>query len=375
MIRVLIGNLFESQAQTWVNTVNCVGVMGKGVALEFKKRFPDMFADYELRCRRGEVRLGRPYLYKQTILPWILNFPTKHHWRDVAKLDAIIAGLEYLHDHYRKWGITSLAVPPLGCGQGQLEWRIVGPTLYRLLNRLDIPIELYAPYGTPHEELQPSFLQESRGQGAAAAQMPDPEWIRPEWVALVEILARLEAQPYHWPVGRTTFQKIAFVATEEGLDTGLEFKRGSYGPFASGLKALIGRLQSHGLTREERLGNMFHVRVGATYADARKAYEKELKQFESVIEKTVDLFLRLDTKRSELVATVLFAARELERLKSSPPSESELFSFIVKWKQKRRPTIDPADIALTIRHLASLGWLDVQPDRNLPLPDEMAAVA
>ena len=129
MIRVLSGNLFESKAQTWVNTVNCVGVMGKGVALGFKQRFPEMFADYQRRCERGEVRLGRPYLFKHLVGPWIVNFPTKQHWRQVTNLQDIISGLEYLRAHYKDWGIKSLAVPPLGCGNGQLEWRVVGPTL------------------------------------------------------------------------------------------------------------------------------------------------------------------------------------------------------------------------------------------------------
>src|SRR5206468_3390836 len=104
----------ESKAQTLVNTVNTVGVMGKGVALEFKKRFPEMYADYSRRCARHEVELGRPYLFKQLVGPWILNFPTKDHWRSLSKLTDIIEGLEYLHDHYKQWGITSLAVPPLG---------------------------------------------------------------------------------------------------------------------------------------------------------------------------------------------------------------------------------------------------------------------
>ncbi len=374
MIRVIIGDLFQSQAQTWVNTVNCVGVMGKGIALEFKKQFPDMFADYQARCKRGEVRLGRPYLYKQTVSPWILNFPTKHHWRDIANLDAIVQGLEYVYDHYREWGITSLAVPPLGCGQGQLEWRIVAPTLFRYLKRLDIPVELYAPHGTPHEELQPSFLGVNDSNKAAPLEMPKPDWIPPAWVALVEVLRRLEAQPYHWPVGRTTFQKIAYVATEEGLDTGLEFKRSSYGPFASGMKRLIARLQSHGLIREERIGRMIQVRVGPTYADAQKAYEGDLRRFDMVIERITDLFMRVDTKRAELVSTVLFAARELKCQKSCPPTESEVLSAIIKWKGNRRPPLDQSEVALTIRELAAMGWVDVLPSKDLRLPDPLAAV-
>ena len=203
----MIGDLFESKSQTWVNTVNCVGVMGKGVALEFKNRFPDMYEDYVARCKRREVKLGRPYLFKRLVPPWILNFPTKDHWRSVANLKSIIEGLEYLLRHYKDWGIQSLAVPPLGCGQGQLEWRIVGPTLYRLLGKMDIPIELYAPYGTPHEELQPEFLGEQTKIQQQEERMADPKWVRPAWVALVEILKRIEEQPYHWPVGRTRFQK------------------------------------------------------------------------------------------------------------------------------------------------------------------------
>ena len=375
MIKVLIADMFQSKTQTLVNTVNCVGIMGKGIALEFKKRFPDMFADYEVRCKRGEVRLGRPYLYKRTIPPWILNFPTKGHWRAVTNVQDIVHGVEYLLGHYEEWGIKSMAVPPLGCGHGQLEWRIVGPTLYRYLNRMTIPVELYAPHGTPHEELQPSFLGEAGTKDDLPVAMPKPQWIRPEWVALVEILRRLEAQPYHWPVGRTIFQKIAYVATEEGLDTGLHYRRSSYGPFSSELKGLIGRLQNHGLIEEHRLGNMFNVRVGRTYGDARKAYERALQEFEPAIEKTVDLFMRLDTNQAELVATVLFAGRSWAQNGQQPPSEHDVLRAVMQWKQKRRPPLNEQDVAVTIRNLAALGWLDVLPSNDLPLPEEALLVA
>src|SRR4030067_1858195 len=254
MVKVLIGDLFESKAQTWVNTVNCVGVMGKGVALEFKNRFPDMYEDYVVRCKRGEVRLGRPYLFKRLVPPWILNFPTKDHWRSVANLKSIIEGLEYLLRHYRDWGIQSLAVPPLGCGQGQLEWRIVGPTLYRLLGKMDIPIELNAPYGTPHKELQPEFLGEQTKIQQQDERMADPKWVKPAWVALVEILKRIEEQPYHWPVRRTRFHKLAYFASEQGLPLGLDYQKGSYGPFSPALKALVTRLINNGFIREQRPG-------------------------------------------------------------------------------------------------------------------------
>src|SRR5919106_6289071 len=107
-IEVVVGDLFESRAQTLVNTVNCVGVMGKGVALGFRNRFPRMYEDYVERCRAGKVSLGEPYLYKDLVGPWVLNFPTKDHWRSVSRLSDIEAGLEHLERHYREWGITSL---------------------------------------------------------------------------------------------------------------------------------------------------------------------------------------------------------------------------------------------------------------------------
>lgn len=144
-VQVVSGDLFASRAQTLVNAVNCVGVMGKGIALEFKIRFPDMFADYVERCKVGEVEPGKPYLFRRPSAPWILNFPTKRHWREASLLSDIEAGLASLEVHYREWGIHSLAVPALGCGNGQLQWQEVGPILIQHLDRLDILCELYAP--------------------------------------------------------------------------------------------------------------------------------------------------------------------------------------------------------------------------------------
>jgi len=95
-VKIVIGDIFKSKAQTLVNTVNCVGVMGKGLALEFKNRFPDMFKDYYIRCQNKEVYLEKPYLFKRLILPWILIFPTKEHWRSTSNISDIEKGLQYL---------------------------------------------------------------------------------------------------------------------------------------------------------------------------------------------------------------------------------------------------------------------------------------
>jgi len=365
MIKVLIGDMFASKAQTLVNTVNTVGVMGKGVALEFKKRFPEMYDDYVKRCKAGAVKLGEPYLFARLTPPWVLNFPTKEHWRSVSRLADLVRGLQHLERHYRSWGITSLAVPPLGCGQGQLEWRVVGATLYRHLKGLDIPVELYAPFGTPDEQLRPGFLD-----GASAPVAEPPQYrIEPGLVALIEVLHRIESEPYHWPVGRTTFQKIAYFATESGIPTGLEYQRGSYGPFASGLKQVETRLVNNALIREERLGRMFAVHTGPTFADARRAYAADLCQWEPIIDKLADLFMRMQTNQAEIAASVHFVTTEL-RAAGRDPTEIDVLHGVMSWKQRRRPPLNEPEVARTIRNLNMLSWLKVRASQDLPVSEE-----
>ncbi|MCC7352946.1 MAG: macro domain-containing protein, partial [Anaerolineae bacterium] len=138
------GDLFASRAKTLVNTVNCVGVMGKGVALAFKERYPNMYEEYRRQCEQGEIRPGVLRLYKDTH-PWVLNFPTKRHWRARSRLEDIEAGLRALAGSYRSWEITSLAMPALGCGHGGLDWSDVRPLIERYLGDLDIAIEVYEP--------------------------------------------------------------------------------------------------------------------------------------------------------------------------------------------------------------------------------------
>jgi len=145
-IRIVKGDLLRSSMHTFVNTVNCVGVMGKGIALAFKREYPEMFRDYSIRCKNNQVTLGRPYQYCISRDRIIINFPTKNHWRECSILSNVEEGLDYLVKNIEAWGVKSLAVPPLGCGNGKLSWEIVYPLLYRYLSRLNIPIEIYAPH-------------------------------------------------------------------------------------------------------------------------------------------------------------------------------------------------------------------------------------
>jgi len=132
--------VFNVDVQTMVNTVNCVGVMGAGLALEFQLRFPEMERDYAERCKKGMVKIGRPYLYKDYQSVWILNFPTKLHWKHPSKLEWIEEGLKYFINNYKRGGITSIAFPRLGCSNGGLPWDDVLPLMERYLKNLDIDI-------------------------------------------------------------------------------------------------------------------------------------------------------------------------------------------------------------------------------------------
>lgn len=363
--RVVSGDLLASSAQTLVNTVNCVGVMGKGIALAFKHRYPEMFADYVARCKRGEVRLGHPYPY-QADDHLVINFPTKQHWRAVSRLEDIVAGLRYLEQHYRQWGVTSLAVPPLGCGNGQLEWSVVGPTLYRHLARLDIPVELYAPPGEP---LQPPPLVEGTDDPPNPGRDP---LVPPEWVTVIAVLDRLERQPHHWPVGRVMFQKLVYFATQAGIPTGLEYVADSYGPYAADLKRMLARLQNNGLAIEQQRGTVFEVRVGPTYRDAVTRFRELMEPWRPAVERTVDLMSRMDTRRAEVAASVHFASASLGQRHGRQPTAREVVEAVERWKIRRKPPLTRDAIIDPLVVLALRGWIDVHVDEEFkPLVEDL----
>lgn len=140
------GDIFDSTAQVVVNPVNCRGHMGKGLALAFKQRYPQMFLSYQQECRERTLHIGRPTLYKAST-PCILNFPTKDHWRDDSTIEYLEEGLQYFIAHYKVLEITSIAFPKLGAGLGKLSWGIVGPLMVNSLSQTDISISIYITEG------------------------------------------------------------------------------------------------------------------------------------------------------------------------------------------------------------------------------------
>jgi len=140
MLKYYDGTVFNVPVKTLVNTVNCLGVMGSGIALEFKLRFPKMYNDYEKRCREKEVRIGKPYIYKHSKDIWIMNFPTKNHWKYPSKIEWIEEGLKFFKENYKKWAIDSIAFPKLGTANGKLNWKEVKEIMEKYLINLDIDV-------------------------------------------------------------------------------------------------------------------------------------------------------------------------------------------------------------------------------------------
>jgi len=147
MIRYTQGNLLEAKVDALVNTVNTVGVMGKGIALMFKDAFRANYLEYRAACRRGEVVVGKMFVTERLSTPrWLVNFPTKMHWRDPSKLEWIVDGLADLNRVIAENEIRSIAVPPLGCGHGGLAWELVRPEIETALSGLpSVEVWLYEP--------------------------------------------------------------------------------------------------------------------------------------------------------------------------------------------------------------------------------------
>jgi len=199
----------------------------------------------------------------------------------------------------------------------------------------------------------------------------EPTRLEPAAVALAEIVARVHDQPYRSQLGRVMFQKIAYFATQAGLGTGFHYRRASYGPYSADLKPVLSRLVNNSVLEEVRRGKAFEVQPGPAYSIAAGAWTSYLVEVEPIVDRVVDLFLRMQTTRqAEVAATVHFAALELEKRSRQMPSERDVLDDVREWKQRRRPPFEDEEIAEAIRNLNMLGWLEVSPSTDLPLGDE-----
>lgn len=236
-IRTKKGDMFSEPVEAIVNTVNCVGVMGKGVALEFKNRWPANFLAYKELCNAKGLKPGQMYVFDTKELfasegpRYLINFPTKAHWRSKSKIEYIENGLDALADVIREYGITSIAIPPLGCGNGGLDWADVRPLIEAKLSPLNsVDVILFAP---KHAEDEPEHVH-------SGLQMTFPRAL------LLKALNDLERY-FDGSLDRISLQKIAYFLQALGVDFKLKFARNLHGPYSEALKLAYVALENHGM--------------------------------------------------------------------------------------------------------------------------------
>ncbi|WP_165054389.1 MULTISPECIES: macro domain-containing protein [unclassified Adlercreutzia] len=357
-MRVLIGDMFKSSADTLVNTVNCVGVMGKGIAQIFKDRYPDNYRDYRLRCRNGEVRPGEPYLFTDLLGTSVINFPTKDHWRSPSRLSYIEKGLDWFAGNCERLGVRSVAFPPLGCGNGGLDWEDVGPLMFQKLKDLPVEIEIYAPYGTPDEQLSDEFLSKGAGLGEKAGRMRMR--YNDAWDLILYVIRSLDSDPLSLPVGRTVYQKICYVLTRSGVSTGFTFARGDYGPYSLEAKESLAVIANRNLIKEEVQGRLIRMTVDPSFAfDEGKFSVEDM----GAAMATVDLFSRFsDTRQAEEFSTLMFAYDELARSQGKAHAsicEQDVIGSVVEWKPHWNTAEQKRVLASELFYLTAFRWTDV----------------
>lgn len=225
------GNLLLAEVDALVNTVNTEGVMGKGLALQFRKAFPEAFADYERACAAGEVQVGRMHVVRRLAAPrFIINFPTKQHWRQPSKLAYVRDGLRDLVAQIRVLGIASIAVPPLGCGNGGLDWAEVRPLIEQAFAPLpDVRVVVFAPAGAP-----------------AAGDLLDrrpPLNMTATRAAVIALMHRYKGTGYDYPLSLVEVQKLAYFLQTAGEPLKLKFEAHHYGPYADNLRKALRNME------------------------------------------------------------------------------------------------------------------------------------
>lgn len=235
MIEITRGDILKADAEALVNTVNCVGVMGRGIAAQFKKKFEENFKAYKKACDAGELRPGSMLVfdYETFINPrYVINFPTKDHWRANSKIEDIESGLVALVEEVRSRKIKSIAIPPLGCGLGGLEWSVVGPKIEAAFIDLDVHVFLFEPAGAP-----------------SAAKMVKNQ-VKPELTipraAVVGLMRRYLAGVMDPFVTLLELHKLMYFLVEVGEPIPrLQFKKGPYGPYSETIRFLLGKLEGY----------------------------------------------------------------------------------------------------------------------------------
>ena len=235
MIEYKTGDILSEEAEALVNTVNCVGVMGRGIALQFKRAFPENFKAYEVLCKRNEMQPGCVFVFETGELfspRYIINFPTKRHWRGKSRIEDIESGLVSLKKEIQSRGIRSIAIPPLGSGLGGLDWAEVRARVQAALEELgDVKIVVFEPGGGPADE-----------RANRSSKVPNMTPGRAALVGLIGCYLRGLLDPF---VTLLEIHKLMYFMQVAGEPLKLQFTKSLYGPYAEELRHVLNAIEGH----------------------------------------------------------------------------------------------------------------------------------
>lgn len=346
MIEESYGNLLQADAEALVNTVNTVGIMGKGIALQFKRAFPENFKHYAKACKQKEVRLGQMLVHEIDALggpKYIINFPTKGHWKSASRLEDIRTGLVDLRETLLVLGIRSVAMPPLGCGNGGLDWSDVYPMIQKELSDLqDVRVMVFPPAGAPSPAEMPVRTKRPNMTSARAALLLAFE--RYSQCAVASGLSDTGE------ISLVEAQKVAYFLQVAGWSTKFDFMPSHYGPYAQAVNQFISHVEGH-----------FIQGYGDGSSGSRAVLtldEDAVARAHELLDDDVAFRLALDRLSAvvggfefpygiELLATVHFVVQRHE----DPPSVDEVVSEIRAWSKRKGEIFQREQAALAYKHL------------------------
>lgn len=349
MLELTTGNLLEADVEALVNTVNTEGVMGKGIALQFAKKFPDMAEAYRRACKAGEVRPGRMHVFErgEMLNPrFVINFPTKRHWRAPSRMEDIEAGLAALVAEIGARGIRSVAIPPLGCGNGGLDWREVRPRIEHAFGALaGVRVLLYPPAGSP--------------DASSIVHRTDRPAMNPSRAIVLKVWQRYFALDYQLTL--LEIHKLLYFLQEAGEPLRLRFTKQTYGPYADNLRHLLHRFEGHftlGFADgRNRPDTQIELLAGAT-AEADRFLSDHADQSRQSLQRLArveDLIQGFESPYGmELLATVHWAAVHEKATEGGPGAVQEI---VHDWNPRKRRLMKPEHIQLAWRQLAAQGWV------------------
>lgn len=346
MIEFVRGNILEADVQALVNTVNCVGYMGRGIAAQFKHAFPDNFKAYQTTCKRGELRPGILFVFETgrlTSPQYIINFPTKRHWRGKSRIKDIEAGLSALVKEIQARGIGSIAVPPLGCGLGGLKWEEVKPLIEKTFASLHgVEVLVFEPLGTS-----------ATARISTSREVPKMTPGRAVLVGLIERYLAGSMDPF---VSLLEVHKLMYFAQESGEQLRLQFVHAHYGPYAENLRHVLSAIEGHLISGYADGGDAPDKLLSLVPGAVEDAMEYLGKNPDSLrrFERVTNLLKGFETPYgTELLATVHWIVTREET-----DNMDDVVQAVHNWSV-RKQSYTPRQIQLALQRLDSEGWIEL----------------